>query len=144
VATNSHPFAFTFGYIRAFYRASINPRGASYPTGGSNLAPNTQTAISFPSTYMDYVVRTGHRLRFTFSNASPYSIATDTGNVVTMFSGINDETSQVRMPVATTLPVVTPDLAQGVLGAGGPVIAVSVGIGATAIIRRRRGAKNMA
>jgi X-Pro dipeptidyl-peptidase len=144
VATNMHHFAFTFGYIRTFYRDSINPRGASYPTGGANLTPNAQTAIHFPSTYMDYVVRAGHRLRFTFSDASPYSIATNTGNVVTMFSGLNDGTSQVRVPVATTLPVVTPDLAQGLLGAGGPVIAVGVGIGAAVLIRRRRRAKNRA
>src|SRR4029077_18240875 len=75
-ASSTQAFAFTFGYIRAFYRASINPRGASYPTGGSNLTPNTAVNLSFPSTYMDFIVPAGHSLRFTFSDASPYSIAT--------------------------------------------------------------------
>ena len=143
VATNTHPFAFTFGYIRAYYRASINPRGASYPTGGSFLTPNQQYSISFPSTYTDYIVRAGHRLRFTFSDASPYSLPTYQGTVVTMYSGLSDGISQVRIPVAAAGPSAdTPDLATGLVGSGGPVTALAIAAGLTGIAaarRRRRG-----
>ena len=141
VSTNTHPFAFTYGYIRAFYRASVHPRGASYPTGGSFLTPNTQYAISFPSTYTDYVVRSGHRLRFTFSNASPYSLPTYQGNVVTMYAGLNDGTSQVHIPVAATGPTTsTPEF-----GAGGPTVAVLAGgvILVAAGARRRRSSRRV-
>ena len=137
-ATSTQAFAFTYGYIRAFYRGSINPRGTSYPTGGSNLTPNAQVAVSFPSTYTDFVVPQGHSLRFTFSDASPYSLAAAQGNVVTMFSGLNDGTSQVRVPVAVTDVVATPELSTGLLGAGGPATAVLAGLGVAAIVRRRR------
>ena len=140
VATNKDPFAFTFGYARAYYRASINPRGASYPTNGSFLTPGQQTAISFPSTYTDYVVRAGHSLRFTFSDSSPYSLATYQGNIVTMSSGLSDGSSQVRVPIAASgPPASTPELT-GVAGVGGPATGIAVaGILAGAVRRRRRG-----
>jgi X-Pro dipeptidyl-peptidase len=139
VSTNKDPFAFTYGYIRPFYRDSIKPRGSSYPTNGAPMQPNTQYAMSFPSTYMDYVVRAGHQLRFTFSDASPYSIATDQGFIVTMSTGATGGLSQVRVPESAALPPNdTPDLAQGLLGAGGPVVAIGVGLAAAAMVRRRR------
>jgi len=140
LTSNKDPFAFTYGYIRAYYRDSVKPRGASYPTGGSPLTPNTQYAISFPSTYTDYILPAGHKLRFTFSDASPYTLATDQGNVVTMYSGLNDGTSQVRIPVASTGPAPnTPDLT-GIAGVGGPatgamIVGAMLTIGA---VRRRR------
>lgn len=146
-STNTQAFAFNFAYIRPFYRASINPRGTSYPTNGSPLVPNQQTAFSFPSTYMDYVVRAGHRLRFTLSDASPYSIATDQGNVVTMFTGATGGLSQVRVPLASIveLPVVTPDLPGGIF-VGGPATAGLLGAAAwmAAARRRRRADKSAA
>jgi X-Pro dipeptidyl-peptidase len=138
LTTNAHPYAFTFGYIRPFYRASINPRGAAYPSNGSFLVPNQQYAISFPSTYADYLVQAGHRLRFTFANSSPFSLATDQGNVVTMFAGLNDGTSQVRIPTATQMSAVLPEFTD-VLGLSGPVLGLLVGCGiAVGRMRRRR------
>jgi predicted acyl esterase len=137
VSTNTQPFAFTYGYIRAFYRASVNPRGASYPSNGSFLTPNTHYPINFPSTYTDYVVRAGHRLRFTFSDASPYSLATDQGLVITMYTGQSDGTSQVRIPVATNLATVTPEFSD-VLGVSGSTLSVLLaGATGAAVIRRR-------
>jgi X-Pro dipeptidyl-peptidase len=146
LATNTDPFAFTYGYLRAFYRASVGPRGASYPTGGSFLTPNQQYAVSFPSTYTDYVLRAGHRLRFTFADVATdprplqgqLSIPTYQGNVVTMFSGLNDGTSQVRIPVAAQLSAALPEFTD-VLGLSGPVLALVVGCGiAVGRTRRRR------
>ncbi len=146
-STNTQAFAFNYAYIRPFYRASINPRGTSYPTGGSFLTPDQQLSFSFPSTYMDYVVRAGHRLRFTLSDASPYSIATDQGNVVTMFTGATGGLSQVRVPLASIveLPVVTPDLPGGIF-VGGPATAGLLGAAAwmAAARRRRRADKSAA
>jgi X-Pro dipeptidyl-peptidase len=100
LSTNKQAFAFNYAYIRPFYRDTVHPRGASTPTGGSALTPNTQYSMSFPSTYMDYIVKAGHQLRFVFSDASPYSVAADTGNVVTIYTGQTGGLSQVRMPVS--------------------------------------------
>jgi len=137
LSTNTHPYAFTFGYIRPFYRASINPRGASYPSNGSFLVPNQQYAISFPSTYFDYLVQAGHRLRFTFADSSPYSLPTYQGNVVTMFSGVGDGTSQVRIPVGTAGPSADVPEFSGLM-ASGPVVAGLAGLAAWAGVQRRR------
>jgi X-Pro dipeptidyl-peptidase len=145
LATNTDPFAYTYGYLRAYYRASVNPRGASYPTGGSFLMPNQQYAVSFPSTYTDYVVRAGHRLRFTFAAVAndprplqgQLSIPTYQGNVVTMFAGLSDGTSQVRVPIVVT-SAVTPDFP---VAAAGPALAVLVLGGVAAVRRRRRGSR---
>ena len=65
-------------------------------------------------------------------------LAADQGNVVTMFSGLNDGTSQVHVPVAIAEVVATPDLPTGLLGAGGPATAVLAGLGVALIVRRRR------
>ena len=139
LSTNKQAFAFNYAYIRAYYRDSIRPRGASTPTGGSMLTPNTPYSISFPSTYMDYIIKAGHQLRFTFSAASQYSLAANTGNVVTMFTGATGGLSQVRMPVAGATPAVSvPDLPGGVAGLGGPATAVLLGLGIAAARRRRQ------
>jgi X-Pro dipeptidyl-peptidase len=145
-ATSNKAFAFTYGYMRAFYRASVNGRGASYPTGGSNLTPNTQYAIHFPSMYTDYVVPAGHSLRFTFADAAndprsqqgSLSIATDQGNVVTMFSGLDDGTSQVRIPVATTGPETSVPEFPGMVASVPTAAGVAGLIAWAAMLRRRR------
>ncbi|MBV8194869.1 MAG: CocE/NonD family hydrolase [Candidatus Dormibacteraeota bacterium] len=139
-ATNTDPFAFTFGYIRAAYRGSINGRGVSYPTNATPMTPGTAYPITFPSTYTDYIVRAGHKLRFTLSDASPYSIAADTGNTVTMNTGLSDGTSLVKIPVATTGPSTgTPEFGD-IASIGGPVIGLVIGCMITLVLpgRRRR------
>jgi hypothetical protein len=95
--------------------------------------------MSFPSTYTDYIVRRGHRLRFTFSNASASSLPTYQGNVVTLFTGGADGTSQVRIPVAGSpavlpaAPRVTvsggqmPNTSQGPLPVPGLMVALALG-----------------
>jgi X-Pro dipeptidyl-peptidase len=145
VSTNTQAFAFNYAYLRPWYRATVNPRGASTPTGGSALTPNTQYSMSFPSTYMDYVVHAGHQLRFTFADAamnaatsSTFSQAANTGNVVTMYTGLGGGLSQVRVPMSSLTPSnALPDVA-GVAGLGGPVVAVLIGVGVAAAARRRR------
>jgi X-Pro dipeptidyl-peptidase len=133
LATSKQAFAFNFAYMRPYYRDSIHPRGTSTPTGGSALTPNTPYSISFPSTYMDYVVKAGHQLRFVISDASPYSVAADTGNIVTMYTGQAAGLSQVRMPVAPSAPAVSvPDLP-------GPATGLLLGLGVGAAAVRRRG-----
>lgn len=139
LSTNKQPFAFNYAYIRPYYRDSIKPRGASTPTGGSMLTPNAQYSISFPSTYMDYIVKAGHQVRFTFSDASQYSVAADTGNIITMYTGATGGLSQVRMPVAGAAPVASvPDLSGGIGGVGGPATGLLLGLGTAAAWRRRR------
>jgi X-Pro dipeptidyl-peptidase len=143
VSTNTDPFAITYGYIRAYYRASVNPRGASYPSSGSFLTPNTQYTMSFPSAFTDYIVRAGHQLRFTFSDASQYSIATDQGYEVTMYTGATGGLSQVRVPevayTPTPPPASVPEFSVGLLGVGGPVTGVLLaGVVAWEVRRRRR------
>ena len=149
LSTNTHPYAFTFGYARAFYRASINGRGASYPTNGSFLTPMQPVPMSFPSTYTDYIVRAGHRLRFTFSDVATdqrpvqgaLTVQTYQGIVVTMNTGFTDGTSQVRIPVANSNPPSSvPDLASSIPGVGGPATGVAAGlaIALTLSARRRR------
>jgi X-Pro dipeptidyl-peptidase len=146
LATNTDPYAFTFGYARAFYRSSINPRGASYPTNGSFLTPNQQYQISFPSTYTDYVLRAGHRLRFTFSdvatdqrpNQGALTVQTYQGNVVTMFTGQTAGLSQVRVPVAqTSNPPTIPEAPAGWVAAG-PGSALVIGVIGWLVGSRRR------
>ena len=139
VSTNTRAFAFNYAYIRPWYRDSIHPRGASTPTGGAPLTPDQQYAIRFPSTYMDYVVHAGHRLRFTFSNSSPYSIAADTGKVVTMYTGLADGTSQVRVPQTPYTPAAqVPELGPGAAGLGGPVTGMAIVLGALGAVRVRQ------
>ena len=92
---------------------------------------------------MDYVVHAGHQLRFTFSDASPYSLPAETGQVVTMSTGLSDGTSQVRVPETAYAPeAVVAELGDGVAGMGGPVTGVAVIIGVlgtvTHVVRRRR------
>jgi hypothetical protein len=137
-AGNKQAFAFTYGYIRPFYRDSIKGRGVSYPTGGSPMTPGTHYELHFPSAYMDYVLHAGHQLRFTFSDASDYSIATEQGGTVTMYLGNGDGTSLVKAPeVAYGQEPVLPELPGGPIGIGGPVLGLLT-VGACLWFVRRR------
>jgi X-Pro dipeptidyl-peptidase len=129
VAGNTKAFAFNFAYIRPFYRDSIRPRGASYPTNGSPLSPGQHYRVHFPSTYMDYVLHAGHRLRFVIADSSPYSLAAEQGNTVTMFTGTGADDSLVDVPeVDYDVPAATlPELGGGWLGLGGPATALLLG-----------------
>ncbi|MDQ1711821.1 MAG: X-Pro dipeptidyl-peptidase [Frankiaceae bacterium] len=87
----------TYAWLQALVRASVKPRGPSTPVPGTPLTPGTAVVSRFPSLYTDYVVAKGHRLRFTFSNADGGSLASDAGNVVTLYTGPG--ASSVRLPV---------------------------------------------
>ena len=87
----------TYGWLHALVRQSVKPRGPSTPVLGTPLTPGTAVTSRFPSLYTDYVVRKGHRLRFTFSNAAGGSVPLYTGNVVDLYTGRN--TSSIRLPV---------------------------------------------
>lgn len=97
------PFVMSYGWLRPYYRDSIKARGHSVPSHGSFLTPGQKATTSFPSLYTDYIVRPGHRLRFTFANAAGAAsgvatVPAQTGNVVTMYLGTG--ASKVRVPIA--------------------------------------------
>lgn len=143
------PFTITYAFIRPWYRDTIKPRGASTPSGGSPLAPGQAYSMSFPSAYTDFVVRAGHRLRFTFADqASGLNVQALTGNVVTLNTGPG--LSQVRVPVASgeagppsvaapgqRLPTTAPD--SGLLG-----VVLLLGLGAMMARLARRAQRTWA
>jgi X-Pro dipeptidyl-peptidase len=91
-------FTVTFGFARAAYREEIEPQGLSRPTLPSPVVPGTVTRTTFPSLPMDYVLKKGHRLRFTFGPALGGTLATNTGGDVSIqLAG----QSTVRLPVAS-------------------------------------------
>ncbi len=87
----------TYAWLQAIVRASVHPRGPSTPVIGTPLTPGTAVLSKFPSLYLDYIVAKGHRLRFTFSNSDGDTVATNAGNVVTLYTGRG--TSAIRLPV---------------------------------------------
>ncbi|HEX8004706.1 MAG TPA: CocE/NonD family hydrolase [Mycobacteriales bacterium] len=87
----------TYAWLQALVRDSVKPRGPSTPVPGTPLQPDTAVLSRFPSLYTDYVVPRGHRLRFTFSNATGGSFASNTGGVVTLHLG--PKASAIRLPV---------------------------------------------
>ena len=87
----------TYAWLHAMVRDSVKPRGPSTPVLGTPLVPETPVMSRFPSLYTDYVIAKGHRLRFTFSNATGGSAPLYTGNVVSLFTG--PRTSSIRLPV---------------------------------------------
>ena len=93
----SDALTITYGWLQALVRASVKPRGPSTPVIGTPLTPGTAVVSRFPSLYLDYVVAKGHRLRITMSNSIGGSLASNTGGVVTLFTG--PKTSTVRLPV---------------------------------------------
>jgi X-Pro dipeptidyl-peptidase len=88
----------TYGWLRAWYRSTVHERGRSTPASGSPLVPAQSTAMSFPSLYVDFVVKAGHRLRFTFADAALDSIPASTGGTVSLMTGAG--LSRVKLPVA--------------------------------------------
>ena len=92
------PLALTYAWMRAWYRSSVHERGRSTPASGSPLSPNVTTTLTFPSLYVDVVVKAGHRLRFTLADSAFDSIAAETGGTVTLMTGHN--LSRVKLPIA--------------------------------------------
>lgn len=91
------PFTVSFGFARAAYTAQIEPRGASTPTTPTPIVPSTVTRTTFPSLPLDYVVKPGHRLRFTFGPALGGTLGAMTGgDVALQLAGL----SRVVLPVA--------------------------------------------
>jgi len=88
----------TYAWMRAWYRASVHERGRSTPASGTPLTPGQPTLVKFPSLYVDYVVKAGHRLRFTLADSAFDSIAAETGGTVTMLTGAT--VSRLKLPVA--------------------------------------------
>ena len=87
----------TYAWLQALVRDSVKPRGPSTPVVGTPLVPNAPVLSRFPSLYTDYVVPKGHRLRFTLSNSTGSSLASNTGGVVTLHLG--PKASAIRLPV---------------------------------------------
>jgi len=90
-------FTVTYAWLQAIVRDSVKPRGPSTPVIGTPLTPNTPVLSKFPSLYTDYLVAKGHRLRFTFSNSTGGSLASNSGGVVTLHLG--PKASAIRLPV---------------------------------------------
>jgi X-Pro dipeptidyl-peptidase len=92
------PFTISYGWARAAYRHTIEPRGRSIPHGPEPVVPGALTRTEFGSLPLDYTLRPGHRLRFTFSNSDGGTIASLTGGEVALQLGKG--LSSVRLPIA--------------------------------------------
>jgi len=131
-------FTVTYGWLRAYYRDSVNPRGRSRPTGGSFLVPGSTTRFEFPSLYTDYVVPAGHRLRFTISNSAGSTAAADTGGTISLLTGPG--ASRILLPVAATATPADPgtEVPEVPLPAALPLAGIGAAALATLATRRRR------
>lgn len=92
------PFTVSYGWARAAYRKTIEPRGASTPHGPEPVIPGELVRTSFGSLPLDYTLRPGHRLRFTFSASEGGTLASMTGGEVELQLGKG--LSAVRLPIA--------------------------------------------
>ncbi len=92
------PFTVSYGWARAAYRDTIEPRGLSTPHGPEPVVPGEVVTTSFGSLPLDYTLRPGHRLRFTFSASEGGTLASMTGGEVALQLGKG--LSAVRLPVA--------------------------------------------
>jgi hypothetical protein len=84
--------------MRAWYRASVHERGRSTPANGSPVVPGQRFTVTFPSLYLDDVVKAGHRLRIILADTALDSYAADTGGTVTLLTGPG--ASRLKLPVA--------------------------------------------
>ena len=91
------PFTITYGWARAAYRGTIEPRGLSTPHGPEPVVPGQSVKTAFGSLPFDYTLRPGHRLRFTFSASEGGTLASLTGGEVDLQLGKG--LSSVRLPV---------------------------------------------
>lgn len=91
-------FTISYGWARAAYRSTIEPRGLSTPSGPEPVPPGSTVRTTFPSLPLDFTVRPGHRLRFTFSAAEGGTVPSLTGGKVDLKLGKG--LSSVRLPIA--------------------------------------------
>jgi X-Pro dipeptidyl-peptidase len=92
------PFTVSYGWARAAYRGTIEPRGLSTPHGPEPVIPGETVRTAFGSLPLDFTVRPGHRLRFTFSASDGGTVAGMTGGEVALQLGKG--LSTVRLPIA--------------------------------------------
>ena len=90
-------FTVSYGWARAAYRNSIEPRGLSTPSGPEPVVPGETVRTAFGSLPLDFTLRPGHRLRFTFSAAEGGTVAAMTGGEVALQLGKG--LSSVRLPI---------------------------------------------
>jgi len=91
-------FTISYGWARAAYRGTIEPRGMSTPSGPEPVLPGQTVRTAFPSLPLDFTVRPGSRLRFTFSAADGGTLASNSGGQVALQLGKGMST--VRLPIA--------------------------------------------
>ena len=91
-------FTVSYGWARAAYRSTIEPRGLSTPSGAEPVVPGETVRTAFGSLPLDFTLRPGHRLRFTFSNSDGGTVPALTGGEVALQLGKG--LSTVRLPIA--------------------------------------------
>jgi len=91
------PFTVSYGWARAAYRGTIEPRGISTPHGPEPVVPGESVRTAFGSLPLDFTLRPGHRLRFTFSSAEGGTLPALTGGEVALQLGKG--LSSVRLPI---------------------------------------------
>jgi X-Pro dipeptidyl-peptidase len=92
------PFVVGYGFARAAYRHTIESRGMSTPHGPAPVVPGELVRTSFGSLPLDFTLRPGHRLRFTFAATHGDTVPSATGGKVTLQLGKN--LSSVVLPIA--------------------------------------------
>lgn len=91
-------FTVSYGWARAAYRSTIEPRGLSTPSGPEPVVPGETVRTSFGSLPLDFTLPPGFRLRFTFSASEGGTLASGTGGEVALQLGKG--LSSVRLPIA--------------------------------------------
>jgi X-Pro dipeptidyl-peptidase len=91
-------FTVSYGWARAAYRSTIEPRGISTPSGPEPVVPGETVRTSFGSLPLDFTLPRGYRLRFTFSKADGGTLASFTGGEVALQLGKG--LSSVKLPIA--------------------------------------------
>lgn len=89
------PFTITYGFARAAYAKDLKARGISSPTTPVLIAPGAANRITFGSLPLDYTIKPGHRLRFTFGSGLGGTLNAFTGGTVSLQLG----TSTIKIPV---------------------------------------------
>jgi len=92
------PFTVSYGWARAAYRNTIEARGASVPHGAEPVVPGELVRTKFGSLPLDFTLRPGHRLRFTFSASDGGTVQAFTGGEVALQLG--KDLSSVVLPIA--------------------------------------------
>jgi X-Pro dipeptidyl-peptidase len=92
------PITVSYGWARAAYRKTIEPRGISTPSGPEPVLPGEVVRTTFGSLPMDVTLRPGSRLRVVFSASDGGTVAAETGGEVALQLGKG--LSTLRLPIA--------------------------------------------